>query len=121
MKFLVAVILVATLIVLWLIIMFYADATVILAPSPRGMQKLLDICSEYAAKYELKYNPQKTKCVIIKPKWIRDIRVPQFVLAGSTLTFTDVTKYLGSFISNKVTYDCDINRQVICVYSRGNI
>ena len=39
MKFLVAVILVATLIVLWLIILFYADDTVILAPSPRGMQK----------------------------------------------------------------------------------
>ena len=59
--------------------MFYAVDTVILAPRPRGMQTLLDICSEYAAKYELKYNPKKTKCMIIKPKWIRDIRLIQNV------------------------------------------
>ena len=115
MKYLVAVILVVTLIVLWVIICFM-QMTVILAPSPRGMQMLLDICSEYAAKYELKYNQKKTKSMVIKPKWIKNLRLPQFVLTGTTL-FTDVTKYLGCFISNKLTDDCDINHQVRSVYS----
>ena len=45
----------------------YADDMATLAPPPSGLQKLLNICTEYAKKYEIKYNVQKSLCMCILP------------------------------------------------------
>ena len=41
--------------------LFYADDMCILAPSIRGLQKLLDICSKYCCDWDIGLNPKKTK------------------------------------------------------------
>ena len=69
----------------------------------------------------LNMNPKLTKCMGNGLGIYVYLSLPQFVLDGSTLTYTDVTKYLGCFISNKLTDDCEINHQVRNVYFRGNI
>ena len=40
--------------------MFYADDSVILGPSPRSLQILIDLCVEYANEHELAFNVKKT-------------------------------------------------------------
>jgi len=46
--------------------MFYADDSVLLAPSASALQKLLDICFKYACYYELKYNIKKNEYMCVK-------------------------------------------------------
>ena len=46
--------------------MFYTDYSVILGPSPRSLQTLIDLCVEYANEHELASNVKKLKsCALI--------------------------------------------------------
>lgn len=101
--------------------LFYADDTVVVASSPNGLQKLLDICSDYASTYELKFNAKKTHCMVMKPKCYKSLQTPSFSLSSQLLDFTDCVKYLGCYISNDSCDDKDISRLIRSVYSRGNI
>jgi len=101
--------------------MFYADDSVLLAPSPMALQKMLDICYEYFCEFELKYNVKKSVCMVVRPKWLKYLHIPEVKLGGLILEFTDVKKYLGCFIADDLYDDCDIKRQVRSVYARGNI
>ena len=40
---------------------FYADDMALLAPSLKGLQKLIDICNEYCAAWDIRLNSSKTK------------------------------------------------------------
>ena len=54
--------------------MFYADS-VLMAPSPIALQKILDICYEYSCEFQLKYIA-KTVCMALKPKWHKYLNNP---------------------------------------------
>ena len=41
----------------------YADDSVLLAPSPSALQKLMDYCTKFAAHAEIFYNLKKSKCM----------------------------------------------------------
>ena len=43
--------------------LIYADDTVLLAPSPRALQTLIDTCADYAKDNDLIFNAKKTKTV----------------------------------------------------------
>ena len=43
----------------------YADDIVLLAPSPSAMRILLQICNSYAAEYNINFNPDKSKFLVI--------------------------------------------------------
>ena len=101
--------------------LFYADDCVLLAPSPNSLQKLLNLCQEYADSNELVYNESKTKSMVFKPAGMSDLYVPKFYLKGSVLSCVDKQKYLGVYISDDQKDDCDISRQIKAVYTRGNI
>ena len=101
--------------------MFYADDSVLLAPSPIALQQLLDTCFKYASEFELKYNKKKTVSMCIKPKWLKDIHVPNFVLDGNVLKSVSIQKYLGCVISDNLSDNNDICRQLRCTYARGNM
>lgn len=100
---------------------FYADDSVLICPSPSALQHLLDICQEYASKFELVFNEKKTRIMCFKPKMFSDLYVPQFTLNGRSLQQVSSHKYLGVFIHEKLHDDDDISRQVKSVYSKGNI
>ena len=53
--------------------------TILLAPSPTGLQKLLDIYYEYACMFELKYNIKKTECMLRRPKWLKSLKTPSLL------------------------------------------
>ena len=101
--------------------MFYADDSIIMGPSPTALQELLNICYDYACTVELKYNVKKTVCMLLRPKWLKDLKTPNLLLGGMHLDFKLSQKYLGCYISEDFTDDCDIKRMIRSVYCRGNI
>ena len=48
--------------------LFYADDSVLLAPSPKALQKLINICQEFTDTYDLTYNVKKSMVMCIKPR-----------------------------------------------------
>ena len=101
--------------------LLYVDDTCVIAPSPAGLQILLDICSSYAASHTLIFNESKTKCLCIKPKSLKDLFIPSVYLKGKALTFVHVQKYLGIFLDDTMSDKPDIARHVKGIYTRGNL
>jgi hypothetical protein len=98
----------------------YADDTVLLASSPSALQELIFCCEKYAKSHDIIYNLTKTYCMCIKPKFLKDIHVPDIMLNGRSLKFLSEHKYLGCIITNDFKDDKDIERQMRYVYSTGN-
>ena len=46
--------------------LMYADNLVIFSPCSRGLQQLLDVCSQYGVSHDVKYNTQKSVVTIIR-------------------------------------------------------
>ena len=86
----------------------YADDMVILAPSPRALQQLLNICNDYAIKYDISYNVKKTKCMCVRPKLFKDITVPEILLGSTSIDFVTKYTYLGVEINSSFCDNDDI-------------
>jgi len=97
----------------------YADDMVILAPSPCGLQLLLDTCSEYALNHDLLYNAKKSKCMVFSPKGFIAPNLT-FRLSNDTLPCVEKYKYLGVLISSCKSDNLDIQRAVQSQYTHGN-
>ena len=100
--------------------LFYADDSVIMAPSASALQKLLNICEQVASEHELSFNVKKTVCMCIKPKWLKDLTVPTFVLNNRYLSNVNIQKYLGIYITDTLEDDKDMIRQMKGIFARGN-
>ena len=59
--------------------------TVLLAPSPKALQSLINICVSFANNHGLVYNEQKTKFMCLKPAVLKNIYVPNVELNGKAL------------------------------------
>ena len=101
--------------------LFYADDSVLLAPTPFALQKLLDICDQFAKTCELVYNTKKTFCMSMLPKWLKEYTLCQLYLDGKKLDIVNVHKYLGMKIRDDMYDDADIAQQVRATYARGNV
>ena len=101
--------------------LFYADDSVILAPTPQALQKLLEICENYAKDVELLFNTKKSFCMAIMPKWLKDLQYPSIKLDGNVLQFVSDHKYLGILLNKDVYDDLDIKQQVRDTYAKGNM
>ena len=66
--------------------LMYADDLVLMAPSSMGLSMLLSVCSEYGTEHDIKYNSTKSNVIIFSCKRFKDIRIPNFVLNGETLS-----------------------------------
>ena len=100
--------------------LFYADDSVIMAPSKESLQRLLDVCDEFALQVELKYNTKKTFCMCLKPKWLKDLHINAVKLNDIVLDFIDEHCYLGVKLTCNMSDNADLKRQVKANYSRGN-
>ena len=63
-----------------ILIRFYADDSVLLAPSAGALQKMIDICFKYGNDYELQYNIKMTACMCVKYKWLKQLKMPEIFL-----------------------------------------
>ncbi|MCW4344867.1 MAG: reverse transcriptase domain-containing protein, partial [Candidatus Thiodiazotropha endolucinida] len=81
-----------------LLILLYADDTVIFSNSENGLQHALSMFSEYCNKWRLTVNISKTKVIIFnsrgKPK-----PTLQFTFNGHNIDIINEYKYLGIYFS----------------------
>ena len=75
--------------------MCYADDICLVSISAAGMQKLLNICNEFASENDLLFN-KKTVCMNFKPSKMK-MKDPTLYLNNEQLNFEKCTKYLGIF------------------------
>lgn len=99
----------------------YADDMVLLAPSKRALQRLLDICTSYAIRHDILYNTDKSFCMICWPKKMLFKFIPVFYLQNDKLEYKDVFKYLGVLIHEKGNDDDEINMRMRGIYATGNM
>ena len=73
---------------------FFADDIVLLSPSRRGLQALLDICVAYCKKFCLDFNAKKSKVMFVG-KMPLDSVCSSLTLGDTPLDFVTDFKYLG--------------------------
>ena len=99
----------------------YADDSVLIATSPVALQQLIDVCIEYFDLHNMCINVDKTRCMAILPRSLKDIHVPSFFVHGSRLNIVSSKEYLGYIISNDDRDDLVILKECRAVYARGNM
>ena len=99
--------------------LFYADDLVLLCPSFRGLQELLEICEKYASEHDIKFNVKKS-VVLIRSKLLKNAIVPKFKLCNEDLTEVNEVKYLGHFITADGKDDNDMIRACRQLYAQRN-
>lgn len=105
-------------------ILAYADDIVLLAPSWRALQLLINQLSQCAVHINMSCNVDKTVCMVFNPnsrKMIIDSDFPRFTLNGVALQFVKEFKYLGHIINNEFSDDGDIKREIRNFFMRSNI
>ena len=86
----------------------YADDLAIISPSSAGFQQLLNVCSDYGVKFDIKYNGKKSMLMICRTKQDQHLNFPGFYLSGQTLSVCTNTKYRGHIINDKIEDDADM-------------
>ena len=99
----------------------YADDLAIVSPSSAGFQQLLNICTEYGVKYDVKYNAKKSVVMICRTRRDQALSFPSFYLSGQALSVCNSTKYLGHIITDQMDDDEDMYRQRRVLYAQANM
>ena len=109
---------------LMLNILAYADDIVLICPSWRGLQRLLDLLVVNISNIDMVANPAKSVCMVFAPKKrvnIVSASFPHLQLGSEHLEFVDNFKYLGHRIVDSNTDDSDIQRELSNLFVRTNI
>ena len=79
-----------------------------MAPSPVGLQHLIDICANYGFDNDLLFNRSKSVCMVVNHRG-RNV-------SSVALEYVDSVKYLGVMLCNDMKDDADMHRHLrICM------
>ena len=81
---------------LFLACILYADDLCLIAPSRSAMQYLLNICSEYCAKFCLTFNAKKSRTLVFGN--VKDAHIAPLVLNSQEINIVSEWLYLGTTI-----------------------
>ena len=102
--------------------LMYADDVVLIAPSMKGLQKLIDQCFLYGQDHNISFNTTKTVCMAVSKKGGMAQRCePCLYLGSERILCVDKHKYLGYIMSNDTSDNEDIQRQIRSLYVSANI
>jgi len=110
-------------------IIAYADDLVILSPSRKGLQALLNICEHFARVRDITFNVKKTMCMMFRSKSFLHLSsvassdgmiVPNMVLNGVQLRWISQFKYLGHIITDTLSDQADMRRAKRAIYFGSN-
>ena len=100
--------------------LMFADDICVFSPSISGLQCLLNICGDYAAKHQITFNCNKTIGVLFCPKNYKQPAPSNVFLNGARVQSFDQVKYIGVWINASLKDDDDIQRQVKSLYCAAN-
>ena len=96
----------------------YADDLCLICLSSAGMQKLLNVCSNYATEHSLSYNASRSYSLCFKATAIQFERPTLYFGQMSIPNVTDC-RYLGIIISVN-NFDLNLKRQKTRFYANTN-
>ena len=105
-------------------VLAYADDIVLLAPSWKAMQTLLDLLLKHIGTIDIACNVNKTVCMAFNPRDHAKIvskAFPMFSIGSTQVQFVPVFKYLGHMITNDLSDDTDIQREMRNMFYRTNL
>ena len=88
-------------------------------PFLSGLNELLVVCSKYAVAHNIVFNASKSYGMMFGVKYCTDFK-PKLSLDGKVIKFVDSVKHLGVLLTDTLSDDCDIVRQVKYLYAVGN-
>ena len=90
----------------------YADDITLLCPSICGINKMIDICCEYAKEYDIKFNPTKTVCI----KYGNKVQLYEHVVMnGNTIQWADNVGHLGNLLMSLCLTHWIVDTRVQCL------
>ena len=95
----------------------YADDMALLSPSLKGLQKLLDACSEYCITWDICLNPKKTRNMYFGKK--RN-NLCVLKLNNQCIQWTDKWTYLGIDLVSSRRFNCCIADKIARFYRCAN-
>ena len=87
----------------------YADDLLLTSLTATGLQRMIDYCSTYITSHGLRFNPQKTECVVFGECSLEPH--PTWALDGVLLNEVDNVKYLGVTLSRN-NPDAHVNDRI---------
>jgi hypothetical protein len=90
----------------------YADDIVLIAPTVSAMRTMLALCDGYATEFDIQFNAQKSKCLIVAAANRRFIHsscnISKFNVGGHDVDFVESYIHLGHVITSKLDDTDDI-------------
>ena len=93
----------------------YADDLVLIAPSRHAMQLMLNVCENYAERYNIKFSTDadprksKSKCIFMVGKANNIVKPVPLQLCGQDLPWVDTATHLGHELHCSGTMEHDSN------------
>ncbi len=81
----------------------YADDLILLAPTRCSMKKMLELCEQFSADYDICFNPSKSKAVCFGSSLSAN---SNFSFGGKTIDVAQIEQHLGYFIGT----DSDVSQ-----------
>ncbi len=98
----------------------YADDYCLIASSVTALQKLINICVEYADAHSITFNASKTFCQAFMSRGTCQSG-PAVTIGGQTIQWAANVKYLGYEISCWDRDKCELQRRKRELYARANL
>jgi len=80
------------------VVFLYADDIIILSPSICGLQRMLNTCVSICASIQLKFNPDKSSCIVFGKKV--KYSITPMLLDYTYIPWVDSVRYLGVYLTN---------------------
>ena len=89
----------------------YADDIVLLAPSVKGLQNLINVCETYGLQFDVKFNESKTKLLTFKTNKY-NLNEQNLALNNSNLESVKEIDYLGVYLNEKLSDENEIKKNI---------
>jgi len=87
----------------------YADDIVLLAPTPRAMRHMLQICESYGQKFFIQFNANKSACMLVGKRFVSVRHKVQFYIDGQQIPVVDEFLHLGHTVVSQL----DDNKEIL--------
>ena len=99
--------------------LMYADDIVLLAPSGKGMQTIIDTTYAYGNAYDIIFNLTKSQVMFYDTLKIGE--AANIMLGDTVLNVVQTYRYLGHIITNNLSDEADMEDKMRGLYARSNM
>ena len=99
--------------------LMYADDIVLLAPSGKGMQSIINATYDYGHAHDIVFNTLKSSVMFYDT--LRIGEAANIMLGETILTVSQSYRYLGHIVTNDLSDEADIEDKIRGLYTRSNM